>query len=69
MTTITVPLNDDMLKLIESLIDRGVAANKSDVMRKSLQFYAEQQEVEAILRASREPDLEGDLDELAAKIS
>lgn len=67
MSTLSVPLSGDMLKQIESLIDQGVASNKADLVRKAINKYIEDQVVEAILRASKEPSLEGDLDELAKK--
>lgn len=68
MTTISVPLPEDMLHAIEELIARGLAANKADAIRKAIQKYLEDQAVEAILLASKEPRLKGDLDELARKL-
>jgi hypothetical protein len=44
-----------------------VAANKADAVRKALDMYLEQQAIEAVLKASKEPRLEGDLDELAKR--
>ena len=67
MTTISVPLTDDLLKAIERLVDQGTAANKADAIRKALKKYIEDKEVEEILQASKEPRLEGDLDELIKK--
>ena len=67
MTTISVPLNDDLLKAIQPLIDQGIAANKADAIRKALKKYVEDKEVEEILQASREPSLDGDVDELIRK--
>lgn len=69
MTTISVPLPADLLLAIEKLIDSGIAANKADAIRKAIALYIEQQEVEEILRASREPRLKGDLDTLAEQLS
>lgn len=69
MTTVSVPLSDDMLRHIQELIDRGIAANKADAIRKAVQKYLEDQAVEAVLQAREEPSLKGDLDELADKIS
>lgn len=68
MTTISVPLPEDMLRAIEDLITRGIASNKADAIRRAVQKYIEDQEVEAILRASKEPRLKGDLDELARRL-
>lgn len=69
MTTVSVPLSDDMLRHIQELIDRGIAANKADAIRKAVKKYLEDQAVETILQARKEPTLEGDLDELAKKFS
>jgi Arc/MetJ-type ribon-helix-helix transcriptional regulator len=69
MTTISVPINDDLLQAIQHLIDQGIAANKADAVRKALKKYIEDKEVEEILQASKEPSLEGGLDELLKKFS
>ena len=55
MTTVTVPLTDDLLQAIQQLIDRGIASNKADAIRKALKQYIEDQEVNDILMASKEP--------------
>ena len=68
MSTLSVPLSADMLKGIESLIRQGVASNKADLVRKAIDKYLEDQAVEAVLRAEKEPNLEGDLDDLIKKI-
>lgn len=68
MTTISVPLPEEFLRQIEMLIARGLAANKADAIRKAVQKYLEDQAVEDVLQARKEPTLEGDLDELAAQI-
>ena len=68
MTTLSVPLSGDMLRGIENLIKQGVASNKADLVRKAIDKYLEDQAVEAVLKAMKEPSLEGDIDELADKI-
>lgn len=68
MTTISVPLPAELLRQIEWLIAEGIASNKADAVRKAVKKYAEDQVVEHILRAREEPSLDGDLDELAAKV-
>lgn len=68
MTTISVPLNDDQFRRLMDLVAKGVGANKADVLRKALDKLAEDEAVEAVLRASREPRLSGDLDELVKKL-
>ena len=67
MTTISVPLTDDQYHRLMELLAQGVGANKADVLRKALDKFAEDQAVEAVLRASKEPSLDGDLDELIKK--
>lgn len=66
--TISVPLSAELLKALEDLVKSGVVANKADGMRRALQRYIEQEAVEAVLRASREPRLKGNLRDLAKKI-
>lgn len=68
MTTVSVPLPADMLKALEDLIRQGVVSNKAEAMRKALKFYIEDQAVQAVLRAQREPRLRGNLRDLARKI-
>lgn len=46
----------------------GIASNKADAIRKALQKYLEDQAVETVLRASKEPRLKGDIDELASQL-
>lgn len=68
MSTLSVPLTDDLLKAIENLVKSGIGSNKADVVRRAIKKYVEDQAVEAVLRAAKEPRLEGDLDELVKKI-
>mgnify|MGYP001560207241 CR=1 FL=1 len=68
MSNISVPLPGDMLKAIKTLIKQGVAANMSEFVRHAIKTYLEEQAVQAVLRASKEPNLKGDLDKLAKKL-
>ncbi len=68
MTTISVPLSAHLLKILDQLVFEGVAVSKADAMRKALKKFSEDQAVERVLRAEKEPRLEGDLDELAAQL-
>ncbi len=67
MATVSIILTEDLLKKIQELINLGVADNKSAVIRKAVDKYVEDQVVESILRAAKEPSLQGDLDELAER--
>ncbi len=68
MTTISVPLSAQLLKHLEELVQIGKAPNKAAAMRMALEKYIEDQAVERVLRAQKEPTLYGDLDELVKKI-
>lgn len=68
MSTISVPIPQNLESFINEMITRGVAPNKAEVVRQALVRYAEDQAVEAVLRAEQEARegkiLRGDLDEL-----
>ncbi len=68
MTTISVPLSADLLQALERLVREGAGSNKADVLRRALKRYIEEQAVEAVLRASKEVRLQGNLDELASRL-
>lgn len=72
MSTLSVPLTPELSKIMDKLVEDGVAANKADAARKAIEFYAEDQAVCAVLRAEREVKdgkiLRGNLDELVKKI-
>ena len=65
MTTISVPLPPKLEELVSNLVKSGYGANKADVVRKALQLLAEEEAVNAVLKAEREPSLRGDLKKLA----
>lgn len=67
MTTVSVPLPADLLEALESLIER-TDSNKAEVFRKALRMYLEEQAVEDVLRASKEPRIQGNLRDLAKKL-
>ena len=68
MTTISVPLSAELLRLLEKLQGEGAGATKADIMRKALKKLAEDQAIQDVLDAHNEPTLEGDLKELMKKI-
>lgn len=67
MSTLSVPLTPKLEEFVERQVKDGNAANKADVVRKALRLLAENEAVNDILEASREPYLRGDLRELAKK--
>lgn len=66
--TISVPVSPEMEKQIENLINQGIATNKAVLIRMAIEKYLEDQAVNAVLQAEKEPTLHGDLDELMKKI-
>lgn len=68
MSILSVPLPADMLRAIEQLIKQGFVPNKAELARKAIKQYLEDQAVQVVLRASQEPSLKGDLDDLAKKL-
>ncbi len=72
MTTISVPLSVDIAKELDNLIKSGYGSNKADVVRRAIVRLAEEEAVQAVLRAQQEitlgKGLRGDLRELVKKI-
>ena len=73
MTTLSVPLSKDLEEIVNSLVKKGYAPNKAEVMRKALIFLAEEEAVQDVLRAEKELTegkiLRGDLRKIAARMS
>jgi len=67
MSTISVPLPANLEEFVNRMVKSGNAANKADVVRKALRRMSDEEAVEAILRAEREPTLKGNLVELSKK--
>ena len=68
MTTLSVPLSEELLRGVNHLVKQGVASNKAEIVRQAIKYFLEKKAIDDVLQAEREPDLEGDLDELAKKI-
>lgn len=68
MSTISVPLSKEHQEKLDHLVREGIASTRAGVMRKALERLAEDAAVAAVLQASREPTLKGDLKELLKKI-
>ncbi|MDP3996155.1 MAG: type II toxin-antitoxin system ParD family antitoxin [bacterium] len=68
MTTLSTPVPSHMEEFIKKQIKEGKAANKADVVRRALKMLEEEEAVQAILKAHREPTLRGDLRDLSKKI-
>jgi len=54
MTTISVPLSPKLQEQLDALVAEGVGNNRADVMRRALEWFAEEEAVNAVLKAERE---------------
>lgn len=68
MSILSVPVPDKMLESINDLIKQGIVANKAEFARRAMQLYLENEAVNTVLKASKEPSLKGDLEELSKKL-
>ena len=68
MATLSVPLPKELEEFIESQVRLGKLENKAAVVRRALRLLAEQEAIEAVLKADQEPSIRGDLDKLAKKL-
>ena len=67
MTTLSVPISGDLVKFIERMVKDGKGSNKADVVRRALREYEDNEVLETILKAQKEPTLRGDLRDLMKK--
>lgn len=67
MTTLSIPLTPILAEAVEKLVRDGYGSNKADVVRRAIKKLAEDQAVEAVLRAQNEPNLKGDIRDLMKK--
>lgn len=69
MTTISIPISGELNEYIDEQVRLGNAASKSELIRRAIQKYKEDEFVQTILRAQQEIKdgkiLSGDLDTLA----
>ena len=68
MTTLSVPIPAHLEEFINNQIKMGNASNKAEVVRKAIIMYREQEAINDVLAAMKEPNLRGDLKELAKKL-
>ncbi len=73
MTVITVPVSKEQEEFVASLIARGYAPNKAEVVRRALRLLAEEEAIATVVKADRETRegkaLRGDARKLIKKIS
>lgn len=54
MTTLSIPLPQDLLEFVDSLIASGEAENRAQAVRKAIRKMREQTEINDIFEASRQ---------------
>lgn len=54
MATISVPLSAELEQQLDTLVSEGAGSNRADVMRKALASFAEEEAINAVLKAERE---------------
>jgi Arc/MetJ-type ribon-helix-helix transcriptional regulator len=54
MTTLSIPVPPKLEELIKSLIKKGYAPTKAEVVRKALDLLAEEEAVTSVLKAEQE---------------
>lgn len=68
MTTLSVPIPANLAEFINQQIKEGKAANKAQVVRRAITRLSEQEAINAVLEAQREPTFKGNLKDLVKKI-
>ena len=72
MTTLSVPVSQDLLDFINRMVESGEAETKAGVVRRALRKYAEDEMFKQILVSQKEIKegkiLRGDLREILKKI-
>ncbi len=68
MPIIFVPLSSEQWHQLNVLVSASVGKSRSDVMRRALDKYSEQEAIDSVLRAQQEPTLNGNLDEILKSV-
>ena len=72
MATLSVPVTQAQETFIKTMIKRGLANNKADVVRQALNLFAEDQAVEAVLKSQQEfrdgKELRGNINDLLKRV-
>ena len=68
MTTLSVPIPANLEEFINRQIKEGRAANKADLVRRAITRLSEEEAVNVVLNAEREPTLRGNLKKLMEEI-
>jgi len=72
MTTLSIPLNDDLLNFVDTLVEDHEAETKAGAVRKALHWYREHMLMQEIMQAQKDAEngivFRGDLDELIEQV-
>jgi len=72
MTTLSIPLNDDLIDFVDSLVEDHEAETKAGAVRKALHWYREHMLMQDILEAEEDLKngnvLKGDLKDLVNRV-
>lgn len=68
MSTISVPLTPELESFIDDQIKQGKYETKASVVRRALRIMSDEEAINAVLEASREITLRGNLKDLLKKV-
>lgn len=68
MSTISVPLDKNAMRYLKHLEKNNPEMSRAGIVRKAIRRMSEEEAIEAVLVAEKEPTLYGDLDDLLAKV-
>jgi Arc/MetJ-type ribon-helix-helix transcriptional regulator len=54
MATLSIPISSEQEHFIETLIQSGKASNKAHAVRQALDWYAEEEAIQAVLEGERD---------------
>jgi putative addiction module CopG family antidote len=54
MTTISVPLTENLENFINNMVESGEAETKAEVVRRALRQYAEEEVVKSVMKSRRD---------------
>ena len=54
MTTLSVPVSQDLLDFINRMVESGEAETKAGVVRRALRKYAEEEVISAVMQSRRD---------------
>ena len=54
MATISVPLSSELQDRLDTLVAQGAGSNRADVMRRALEWFSEEEAINAVLKAEHE---------------